>query len=40
MMIIGCDLHTRFQQIAMLDTKTGEITERRLEHAAGEAQRR
>ena len=24
MMIIGCDLHTRFQQIAMLDTETGE----------------
>ena len=24
MMIIGCDLHTRYQQIAMLDTETGE----------------
>ena len=22
MMIIGCDLHTRYQQIAMLDTDT------------------
>jgi hypothetical protein len=30
MMIIGCDLHTRFQQIAMLDTETGEIVERRV----------
>jgi hypothetical protein len=30
MMIIGCDLHTRYQQIAMLDT--GEWVERRLEH--------
>jgi transposase len=39
MMIIGCDLHTRFQQIAMLDTETGEIVERRLEHESGEAQR-
>ncbi|MGH9778846.1 MAG: IS110 family transposase [Candidatus Acidiferrales bacterium] len=38
MMIIGCDLHTRFQQIAMLDTETGEIVERRLEHETGEAQ--
>ncbi len=25
MMIIGCDLHTRYQQIAMLDTETGEL---------------
>jgi hypothetical protein len=25
MMIIGCDLHTRYQQIAMLDLETGEI---------------
>ena len=39
MIIIGCDLHTRFQQIAMLDTATGEIVERRLEHGTGEAQR-
>ncbi len=28
-MIIGCDLHTRYQQIAMLDTETGELVERR-----------
>src|SRR3970040_3088138 len=38
MIIIGCDFHTRFQQIAMLETETGEIVERRLEHASGEAQ--
>jgi len=38
MKIIGCDLHTRFQQIAMLDTETGEMVERRLEHETGEAQ--
>ncbi len=25
MKIVGCDLHTRYQQIAMLDTKTGEL---------------
>jgi len=31
-MIIGCDLHTRYQQIAMVDTETGEFVERRLEH--------
>lgn len=37
MIIIGCDFHSRFQQIAMLDTETGEITERRLEHENGEA---
>ena len=37
MKIVGCDLHTRYQQIAMLDSETGERTERRLEHAHGEA---
>src|SRR5580704_8540567 len=26
---IGCDFHSRFQQIAMLDDQTGEIVERR-----------
>jgi transposase len=37
MFIIGCDLHTRYQQIAMLDTVTGEVVTRRLEHENGEA---
>ncbi len=37
MKIVGCDLHTRYQQIAMLDSETGELIERRLEHANGEA---
>jgi len=37
MLIIGCDFHTRYQQIAMLDTDTGKLTERRLEHENGEA---
>jgi transposase len=39
MIIIGCDLHTRTQQIAMLDTETGELEERKLEHENGEAKR-
>jgi transposase len=39
MIIIGCDFHTRFQQIAMLDPKTGEMIERRLEHENGEAEK-
>jgi transposase len=37
MIIIGCDFHTRYQQIAMLNTETGELVERRLEHENGEA---
>ncbi len=37
MKIVGCDLHTRYQQIAMLDQETGELVERRLEHENGEA---
>jgi len=37
MLIVGCDFHTRFQQIAMLDPATGEVIERRLEHETGEA---
>ena len=39
MIIIGCDFHTRFEQIAMLDPATGEIVERRLEHETGEAEK-
>jgi transposase len=37
MKIVGCDLHTRYQQVAMLDEETGELVERRLEHESGEA---
>jgi transposase len=37
MIIIGCDFHTRTQQIAMLETETGEVVERRLDHESGEA---
>jgi transposase len=32
MIIIGCDYHPSFQQIAFVDTETGELNERRLEH--------
>ena len=32
MMIIGCDYHPAFQQIAFVDTETGELQERRLQH--------
>ena len=32
MLIIGCDYHPGFQQIAHVDTETGELQERRLEH--------
>ena len=39
MLIIGCDFHSRFQQIAMLDPQTGEMIERRLEHENGEARK-
>jgi len=37
MLIIGCDFHTRYQQIAILDDATGELSARRLEHENGEA---
>ena len=32
MLIIGCDYHPGFQQIAYVDTETGELQERRLRH--------
>ena len=38
MLIIGCDFHTRYQQIAMAREETGELlVERRLDHQSGEA---
>jgi transposase len=36
MWIIGCDIHSRYQQIAAVDTETGEMVERRLNHQADE----
>ncbi len=32
MIIIGCDYHPAFQQIAFVDIETGELQERRLQH--------
>ena len=32
MRIIGCDLHTRQETIAMVDTETGEVVEKTLQH--------
>jgi hypothetical protein len=37
MMIIRCDYHPSWQQLAWVDTETGECGERKLVHAAGEA---
>jgi transposase len=33
MKIIGCDFHPGYQQIAMLDKNTGELTEKKLSHS-------
>ena len=32
MKIIGCDLHARQQTLAMLDTDTGEVVNKTLQH--------
>lgn len=37
MILVGCDFHSRYQQIACVDTDTGDLVERRLEHENGEA---
>jgi transposase len=34
MLIIGCDFHPGFQQIAIFDNRTGEVQEKRLQHRA------
>jgi transposase len=34
MLIIGCDFHAGFQQVAIFDNRTGEIEEKRLQHRA------
>ena len=39
MLIIGCEFHPGFQQVAMFDNQTGEYEEKRLTHAA-EAEKR
>jgi hypothetical protein len=37
MMMIGCDFHPSWQQIAWLDSETGETGEQKLAHASGDA---
>jgi len=38
MKIVGCDFHPSYQQVAILDTETGEVQEKKLIHASGEAE--
>jgi len=38
MLIMDCDYHAGFQQIALIDTDTGEFREQRLEHSLGTSQ--
>jgi transposase len=39
MLIIGCDYHPGFQQIAGVEVESGEYVERQLEHKPGEAEK-
>ena len=39
MLLIGCDYHPGVQQIAMLDTETGDDSKHRLKHSDGEAEK-
>ncbi len=39
MIIVGCDFHPNWQQVAVFDNETGEITEPRLTNGNGEAER-
>lgn len=39
MKIVGCDFHPGHQQIAVVDTVTGEVEELKLSHADGQAER-
>ena len=34
MLIIGCDFHPSYQQLALFDNQTGEVTEKKLSHPA------
>jgi len=38
MVIVGCDFHPSWQQVAIFDPDTGEIAERKLVHGDGEAE--
>ena len=39
MKIVGCDFHPSWQQVAVFDPETGELTERKLMNGDGEAER-
>lgn len=39
MIIVGCDFHPSWQQVAIFNGETGEIGERKLMHGEGEAER-
>ena len=39
MKILGCDLHAKQQTIAMVDTETGEFTEKALSHEGNEVRK-
>ena len=39
MLIIGCDYHPSWQQVAVFDAETGEIAELKLVNGNGEAER-
>jgi transposase len=39
MMIIGCDFHPSWQQVAWIDKATGETAEHKLVHASGDAEK-
>lgn len=39
MQIVGCDFHPSWQQVAVFDVETGELTERKLVNGDGEAER-
>ena len=38
MKIIGCDFHPSWQQVAIFESETGEIEERKLSHTDGQAE--
>ena len=39
MLIVGCDFHPGWQQVAIFDSETGEVKECKLSHSDGEAER-
>ena len=39
MILVGCDLHSRTQQVAVLDTRTGELVEQELAHEGDAVER-